>query len=1139
MKRICSLLIFLLMPYIMLSQGDFGDAPDGTMWWGGTANFPTLNASMGPKHTSGNMSTFWLGGMGTSGTNTTTLENDALVVNQDVDDGLPRVSILLIGIPAPANITIPISTSASHNPSTDIYINVAIDVDNDLDFNDNPDLNWVVRNKVVQVPADSTLGFDFGPFDFGSDLVLLPAWIRVTVTTEPVDSPWNGLGKSGGWTDGETEDWWFGIGNSRGQRVRGTAAIPPPGGPFPLPPSPNPKPASSVQLIQPQIVYVKCDEAKCFRIGVKDSGVLPVTNINVDFEGLRGLALESEPTVTGSPTKIGNTTWFNICVTGWDCMLPLQTRYADYLVNVSYISDGLNVIKQFELAFGNDENSQGLDDNNNPHDWVSAEPLDTTGKSPWFVDQSTEIIKRLVTWEGKYPGDIEWLTGDPQLNVISLPSWASFNETTRAGDGTSATYTFQGAPTDDDNGLQYLELEVSSTEPSDGFDPWTWKIPIYVNNVNQVPQLSKEFGAGYNLNVFQNNSLNASMRGTDYDLTAGKVDSLFYDFYLWDTDDDVFHDIPSATFTRAGDSATLYWIPTMDDIGNYNLVGQVWDYYLKMDTSSSELNVYYLKPEFTSTCPVGFAPHTVTFTDLSVAENTTITRYTWDFDDGNYSSQKNPVHTFNSSGTYTVSLEVYNGIHRVEEKKFFYVVINDVDFKADSTEGDVPFKASFDNLSEMELPLSITSTTTTDAVFDWIWDFGDGKTGTEENPQHEYIDPGTFDVSLTGVIYYYNYDIDPVKPVDTVYSAKVTKPNYITAIGDLMSNFEANVTDGYTPLSVTFTDLSTGDPTAWLWTFGDGTPDATTQNVIHVYTVPGLYNVSLTVYRGELQNKKQVSQMINARQAVVAAFSASPTTGSAPLSVTFTNESLGDPAPTAWYWDFGDGTTSVEKDEVHLYRNPGTYDVSLIVDNGDRRDTLIKEGYIVIEGEVFTADFTAVPTTGPEPLAVQFTDQSTGTPTEWLWNFGPSSATSTEQNPVYVYEESGTYTVSLYISDGTNEDTEVKENYIIVGGTGINEIMQGSFELFQNYPNPLMNTTTINYSLKYSSHVTLKIYNVLGDEVKTFASRDYIEPGLYSLNWDSRDNTGKLLPAGVYYYELTLEGTEYKVGKTREMIIVR
>jgi|GEM_PF-3715077 len=711
MRNIFVLLIVFLMPFILLSQADFGDAPDGTIWWGGTAAFPTLDASTGPKHTSGNLSTFWIGGTSTKGANTSTMENNALVVNNDVDDGTPKMFLLLIGNPAPTNITIPITTSASHNPTTDIYLNVAIDVDNDLDFNDNPSMNWVVRNKIVRVPADTTLGFDFGPIGLGSDLILLPVWVRVTVTTESITSPWNGLGKSGGWTDGETEDWWYGIGPSLGQRVRSTAVAP--SSVLPLPPASKLAPAKCIQLIQPQTYYVPCATSKCFRLGVKDCGDVAVANLGMSFELLRGNALASAPTITGSPTKVGNTTWFNICVTGWDCGEPPNNRFATYKIVVSYNDDGMYVHKDYEISFANTELPYGLDEDSNPHNWVAAEPLDTTGKSPWFVNQGVQITKLLKVW-----ADPTWLAnGDPQLVPSNLPSWATFNETNRSGDGTSATYTFQGTPVSSENGLQYLELEVSSSDPTDGFDPWTWKIPIYITDNNLLPNLTSEFGAAYNINVFKDQFIQTSMKASDQDKVLGKKDSLFYDFYLIDTENNQYYDIPTSTFTIAGDSASFKWIPTRDDIGNYKLVGQAFDYYMKMDTCKSDISVYYMEPDFTSSCPVGFAPHTVTFTDLSIAENTIITQYKWSFDDGSFSSDRNPVHTFNSSGTYTIALEVYNGFNRIEERKFFHVVVNTINFSADDTTGDIPFEVAFKNLSTTELPLSITSTTVTDAVF--------------------------------------------------------------------------------------------------------------------------------------------------------------------------------------------------------------------------------------------------------------------------------------------------------------------------------------------------------------------------------------------------------------------------------------
>ena len=78
-----------------------------------------------------------------------------------------------------------------------------------------------------------------------------------------------------------------------------------------------------------------------------------------------------------------------------------------------------------------------------------------------------------------------------------------------------------------------------------------------------------------------------------------------------------------------------------------------------------------------------------------------------------------------------------------------------------------------------------------------------------------------------------------------------------------------------------------------------------------------------------------------------------------------------------------------------------------------------------------TASFTGSPTSGNKPLAVQFTDASTGPVTSWSWTFG-DGGTSIAQSPLYVYLNAGTFTVSLMVSNGTGSDTLTRPNYITV-----------------------------------------------------------------------------------------------------------
>ncbi|NQU84228.1 MAG: right-handed parallel beta-helix repeat-containing protein, partial [Mariniphaga sp.] len=131
-------------------------------------------------------------------------------------------------------------------------------------------------------------------------------------------------------------------------------------------------------------------------------------------------------------------------------------------------------------------------------------------------------------------------------------------------------------------------------------------------------------------------------------------------------------------------------------------------------------------------------------------------------------------------------------------------------------------------------------------------------------------------------------------------------------------------------------------------------------------------------------------------------FSATPTSGIAPLTVNFTDLSTGN--PTSWEWDFeNDGTIdSYVQNPEWVYNEPGTYTVSLTVSDGtDLSDTEIKADYITVIAVGPTAGFTSDVTSGDAPLAVNFTDQSTqgtGIIDEWSWDFGDGN-NSTLQNP--------------------------------------------------------------------------------------------------------------------------------------------
>ncbi len=165
------------------------------------------------------------------------------------------------------------------------------------------------------------------------------------------------------------------------------------------------------------------------------------------------------------------------------------------------------------------------------------------------------------------------------------------------------------------------------------------------------------------------------------------------------------------------------------------------------------------------------------------------------------------------------------------------------------------------------------------------------------------------------------------------------------------ADFSASKTSGYAPLTVKFTDKSIGVPTAWKWSFGDGSALVTEYNPTHTYSKPGTYTVKETVSNDAGKDTEIKTNYITVKAASVkgpvAAFTASTTSGKAPLKVQFTDKSTN--SPTSWKWNFGDGTYSTSKNPSHTYSKAGKYTVYLTAKNAAGSNTKIMSGYITVK----------------------------------------------------------------------------------------------------------------------------------------------------------------------------------------------
>ena len=166
----------------------------------------------------------------------------------------------------------------------------------------------------------------------------------------------------------------------------------------------------------------------------------------------------------------------------------------------------------------------------------------------------------------------------------------------------------------------------------------------------------------------------------------------------------------------------------------------------------------------------------------------------------------------------------------------------------------------------------------------------------------------------------------------------------------LQANFSAAPTSGEAPLQATFTDSSTpgGAADVWAWDFGDG-GTSTAQHPVYTYTVPGVYTVTLTVTDTDSSETDSAMRAgyitVTDGSKVLADFSAAPVSGSAPLTVTFSNNSSG---ADTYVWDFGDGITSTLESPGHVYAQSGSYTVTLMASGPSGSDVLTRTNYITV-----------------------------------------------------------------------------------------------------------------------------------------------------------------------------------------------
>lgn len=396
---------------------------------------------------------------------------------------------------------------------------------------------------------------------------------------------------------------------------------------------------------------------------------------------------------------------------------------------------------------------------------------------------------------------------------------------------------------------------------------------------------------------------------------------------------------------------------------------------------------------FTADLSVGCAPLLVNFINTSSANAVS---FSWDFGDGDTTTMTNPSHIFiNNFGfdtTYTVRLIAQTLFGCVDTTYQSITVLQK------------PTAIFTDNAVLNCAPLVVGFNATPFPNISYEWNFGDGTPfDNSQSPMHTYNNLTQF--QDTNIVRLVVTNINGC--TDTAFSGVIVYPEPIF-------NFTTAPDSGCSPLLVNFPFVGLGLANSWQWDFGDGSPNEFIPNPTHIYTNTTTNNLPHTVQliassAFSLFATNSASCVDTATAQVLifpnptAQFTSDISSGCHPLPVNFTNISAGG---TFFHWNFGDGDTSnaIVPNVTHTYTNTtGIQQTNLVLliaetDEGCR-DTATQN--IDVYPDVvalYVAD-----TIGCSPLNVDFTDASSGTIVNYLWDFGDASPLSNNQNPSHQY----------------------------------------------------------------------------------------------------------------------------------------
>ncbi|MEM7367570.1 MAG: PKD domain-containing protein [Bacteroidota bacterium] len=407
------------------------------------------------------------------------------------------------------------------------------------------------------------------------------------------------------------------------------------------------------------------------------------------------------------------------------------------------------------------------------------------------------------------------------------------------------------------------------------------------------------------------------------------------------------------------------------------------------------------------------APGNVQVSNLSTNGSSPILSYAYDFGNGQTATSPNATALYTTPGNYSIQL-ITQDLNGCEDTVEQFIQVHP---------GVIAAFTALDSLgcAGTNVTFLDQSSGTSPAVI-WLWEFGDGNSSSQQFPTHTYSVNGAYSVSLT---------------VENQFGCRdsISKSAFMQLSGPV-ADFSPDSISACPGSTIQFTDQSLGDTTlvAWLWDFGDGNT-STTASPAHTYSLPGIYDVSLTVTNilGCSHTTTKVAA-VTITDPPLADFVLSAVNGCTPISIQMADASIPGSVPISSYsWDFGNGGSFNFPTANQTYVQAGNYLIEFIVTDGFGCSDTAQQFVQIHDGP--QADFSSNLQQGCAPMPINFAAQISGNApiANYWWEFGDGT-TSSVPFPSHIYQADGGYDVSLLITDSNGcQDSVSKPQYINLG----------------------------------------------------------------------------------------------------------